>query len=139
MPSEHDERKWMAVGEQTGAARAGQTMWSGPYLRPGERVVVVPEARAVAAEQRIAELERELRQVCDVSDGYRLALVEAEALLAKAGRVLRCYMGACLEYRDRQRLAVSPNDGWAGVIAAHAEARAVLAEILHGTQGASNG
>lgn len=48
---ERDDREWTAVGEQAGAARAGETMWSGPYLKPGERVTVIPKA----------EHERQLR------------------------------------------------------------------------------
>lgn len=48
---EVDDREWTAVGEQAGAARAGETMWSGPHLKPGERVTVVPKSRLAAREE----------------------------------------------------------------------------------------
>jgi hypothetical protein len=57
------EREWKAVGEQRGAARAGETMWSGPFLAPGERIVVIEKHRLTTAEDRIRVLEAELVEV----------------------------------------------------------------------------
>lgn len=49
--TERDAREWKAVGEQAGAARAGQTMWSGPHLKPGEHVTVVPKSELERVER----------------------------------------------------------------------------------------
>jgi len=64
---EVDDREWTAVGEQAGAARAGETMWSGPHLKPGERVTVVPKSRLSAVQEQppSTDLGDAVRQVCN--------------------------------------------------------------------------
>lgn len=60
-----DNREWTAVGEQAGAARAGETIWSGPYLKPGERVTVVPKSRAERAEAERDALKAQIERLPD--------------------------------------------------------------------------
>lgn len=69
-----DDREWIATGEQAGAARAGETMWQGPHLKPGERVTVVPKS----------ELERVRAARSGEAEGLRDALIFARSELHRA-------------------------------------------------------
>jgi hypothetical protein len=60
-PAEDTQREWRAYGEQRGAL-AGQTTWTGPALKMGERLTVVPRSRAVTAEQHAEVLAKALDQ-----------------------------------------------------------------------------
>lgn len=79
------EREWTAVGEQAGAARAGETMWSGPYLKPGERVTVAPKSRLEAAETTVKKLREDYNRASEIAaeergwvDKERARAIEAE-------------------------------------------------------------
>lgn len=47
---EADDREWHGYGEQFGLI-AGRTTWTGPTLKAGERVTVVPKSRLAAREE----------------------------------------------------------------------------------------
>lgn len=157
MPSEHDKRRWTVEYATRAVGNTYCSVELSPVEMPHVGETLVPLATkqrvreleedmeaAVSARnagdykegyaaghatvlQRVAELERELRQVGDVSDGYRLALGEDEALLAKAREALRTSARRLHDLSDdpehlRDAFAVCSNY-------ACVEARTVLAEI----------